>query len=204
LNQSYEEAHELYAYYLSAMGRHDEAYKEIQTAINLDPLSLIINKDLGSYYFWDRQYEKAIEQFQKTIEMESRFFITYGELGWAYSGLRLYKEALDAFSKAVELSGGARSYDIAGMGFMHAKLGEHEKARGILSDLLKKSTQRFIGPEDIALVYAALGDHDTAFSYLEKALLEHGFYLCFIKVDHRFDILRNDPRFNDIVKKMGL
>jgi len=204
LNQSYEEAHELYAYYLSAMGRHDEAYKEIQTAINLDPLSLIINKDLGSYYFWDRQYEKAIEQFQKTIEMESRFFITYGELGWAYSGLGQYKEALDAFSKAVELSGGARSYDIAGVGYMYAQLGEHEKAREILSDLLKKSTQRFIGPEDIALVYAALGDHDTAFSYLEKALQEHGFYMCFIKVDHRFDILRYDPRFDEIVKKMGL
>jgi len=204
LNQSYEEAHELYAYFLSAMGRHDEAYKEIQTAINLDPLSLIINKDMGSYYFWDRQYEKAIEQFQKTIEMEPRFFITYGELGWAYSGLGLHKEALDAFSKAVEISGGARSYDIAGMGFMYAKLGEHEKAREILSDLLKKSTQRFIGPEDIALVYAALGDHDTAFSYLEKSLQEHGFYMCFIKVDHRFDILRGDPRFDEIVKKMGL
>jgi eukaryotic-like serine/threonine-protein kinase len=203
LNQSYAEAHELYAYFLSAMGRHAEAFNEIQYAINLDPLSLIINKDLGSYYYWARQYEKAIDQFHKTIEMEPRFFVTYGELGWAYSGLGMQKEALDAFAKAVEISGGARSVDIAGMGYMYAQIGEGEKAHDILSDLLNQSTQRFIGPEDIALVYAALGDMDSAFTYLEKALDKHGFYMCFLKVDHRFDILRNDLRFDEIVEKMG-
>jgi len=203
LNQSYAEAHELYAYFLSAMGRHGEAFKEIQYAINLDPLSLIINKDLGSYYYWVRQYDIAIEQLQRTIDMEPNFFITYGELGWAYSGKGMYKEALDAFTKAVKISGGARSVDIAGMGYIYARMGEREKAQEILSNLVNQSTRRFIGPEDIALIFAALGDRDTAFSYMEKALREHGFYMCFIMVDHRFDLLRNDPRFDEIAQKMG-
>jgi eukaryotic-like serine/threonine-protein kinase len=203
LNQSSAEAHELYAYFLSAMNRHEEAFAEIKYALNLDPLSLIINKDLGSHYYWSRQYDKAIDQFQKTIDMEPRFFLSYGELGWAYSGKGMYKEALNAFAKAVELSGGARSVDIAGMGYIYARMGENDRAREVLSDLLQKSSERFISPEDIAVVSAALGDFRTAFSYMEKAIQERGFWTCFVMVDHRFDILRNDPRFDEIVKKMG-
>jgi eukaryotic-like serine/threonine-protein kinase len=199
LNRSHAEAHELFAYFLSSMGRHDQALTEINYAINLDPLSLIINKDLGSHYYWARRYDEAIEQFRKTIAMEPNFFLAHGELGWAYCGKGLYNDALASFSQAVKISGGARSVDLAGMGYTYARLGELEKAREILSDLLRQSDQRFISPDDIALVYAALGEFDSAFSYLEKSVQERGFWICFIMVDHRFDIMRQDTRFEKII-----
>jgi eukaryotic-like serine/threonine-protein kinase len=203
LNRSNAEAHELYAYFLSAMGRHDQALIEINYAINLDPLSLIINKDLGSHLYWNRRYDDAIEQFKKTIEMEPNFFLTHGELGWAYSGKGLYEKALSSFKEAIRISGGARSVDVAGMGYIYGRIGEHDKAREVLTDLLNQAKQRYISPEDIALVYAALNDFDNAFFFLNEAVNKRGFWTCFLMVDHRFDILRNDRRFQQIVDQMG-
>jgi eukaryotic-like serine/threonine-protein kinase len=203
LNRSNAEAHELYAYFLSAIGRHDQALTEINYAMNLDPLSLIINKDLGSHFYWNRRYDDAIEQFRKAIDMEPNFFLAHGELGWAFCGKGLYEESLASFQEAARISGGARSVDIAGLGYTYGRMGELDKAREVLSGLLNQSKQRFISPEDIALVYAALGDFDNAFSYLNEALNKRGFWACFLMVDHRFDIMRHDPRFLQIVDRMG-
>jgi serine/threonine protein kinase len=195
-------AHQLYAYCLELKGRASEALAEIQLARELDPLSLVINCDVGIRYYFARRYDLAIEQYRKTLEMEPDFPVAHIWLGRAYEQKGMYREAVAAYQKQL--------FILSGNGERAAALGQAFAVSGITGVLQQQvnalkdlSAQRYVAPLDIASLYARLGEHDQAFEWLHKAVDER-FNLLWLRLDPRFDTLRSDARFAALLKKIGL
>jgi len=195
LNPNYATAHQWYAEFLTMMGRFDEALIEFKRAQELDPLSLIINAIGGWPYLYARKYDQAIEHFQKTLEMDPDFRPALSYLARTYLYKGMYKEAL----KEYEILN-----DLAGICLAYAKMGKAKEAHQVLNELMERSKHTPIRPTSVALIYFALGDNDTGFTWLEKAYEEHGYRMSRLKVTPEFDSVRSDPRFKLMLKKMNL
>jgi eukaryotic-like serine/threonine-protein kinase len=204
LKPNYAPAHSGYSLYLSAMGRHQEAITEAKRAQELEPLS-VTNGDVLGYIFWQaRQYDQSIEELRKTLEMEPNFALAHCDLGITYVLKGNYEEAIAEINKAVTLSGGEPIY-ISTLGYAYAVAGQRDEAEKRLAQLEELSKGRYVGPAQIALVYIGLGEKDQAFEWLEKAykdrsITNENFAL---KVDPQFDTLRSDPRFADLLRRIG-
>jgi len=203
LNPNYPQAHHWYAIYLMWAGRMDQAVAEARRAQELDPLSLPINMSLGWVLCNARQVDQGIEQLRKTLEMDPNFILTHHRLGIAYEQKGMYDEAIAEFRKVFDLSGG-KPIAIAALGHAYALAGKREEARRAIAELEELSKQRWVSPGQIAMTYAALGDKDQAFAWLDKADKERDSVFARLKVDPRFDSLRSDPRFADLVRRVGL
>jgi serine/threonine protein kinase/Tfp pilus assembly protein PilF len=201
LNPAYATAHHWYAYYLATMGRFDEAIKEIERAHDLDPLSLVINRDVGTIYFFARQYDKAEKAAKKTIEMDPNFVGAHSGLGDVYWQMSMYEEALEEYHKEEALLKEPISITEIIKAAIYARTGKKDEARQILQKLIETKQEYSY---NLAIVCFDLGDIDQGFNWLEKAYEEHesGFY--YIKIDPDFDRVRTDPRFKALLKKMGL
>ena len=203
LNPNYPNTHHWYSFYLSSMGRHDEAIEEGKRALLLDPLSLINSTALGGEsYYYSRQFDGAIEQLLKTIEMEPTFSYAHRRLGLAYDVKGLYHEAIQHLLEAIELSGGSHRYQ-AELAAVYARAGRENEARAILRELEGMSKVRPINPVDLAHIHAALGNKARAFVLLEEAYKMRSESLMQIKVEPRFDPIRDDPRFQELLRKMN-
>ncbi|MCI0613325.1 tetratricopeptide repeat-containing serine/threonine-protein kinase, partial [bacterium] len=203
LNPNYATAHHWHSLYLSSMGRLDEALAEIKRAQELDPLSMMINKNVGDRYTNLGQYDKAIEQYRKTIEMDPNFGSGYEGLAIAYSQVGMYKEAIAEFKKSSDLSNDPLGNLISAAG-VYAKWGKKQEARAMLQQIQELSKQKYVSPVSIASIYALLGEKDQAFEWLEKAYQERSVRLQFLKVMRPYDSLRDDPRFADLLRRVGL
>lgn len=179
-----------------------EAEKEFKRAQELDPLSLIINAIGGFVFFYARQYDKAIEQCQKTLEIDTNFYPAHQYLGWTYVQKGMFEEAIMEFQKAISLSGGSKLWGY--LGHAYAMSGRKSEAKEVINDLKELSKHRYVSPYEIALIYNALGEKEQAFEWLERAYKERSHSITKIKVDPRLNTLRLDPRFTDLLKKMGL
>ncbi|MCI0525947.1 MAG: tetratricopeptide repeat protein, partial [Nitrospira sp.] len=177
-NPNYAPVHQWYTWYLSAMGRHDEAIAEIQKALELDPLSLIINRDVGLTLYFARRYDPAIEQYRKTLEMDPNFNVAYWGLGLAYLQKKMYEEAIPAFQKA-------RSPGV--LGYAYALSGKKDEAQKVLSHLKEQLKQRYVQSYFLAVIYAGLDEKDQAFQWLQKAYEERSPYLIWLQVDPLYD-----------------
>jgi tetratricopeptide (TPR) repeat protein len=187
------------------MGRHDESIAERKRAQELDPLSLIINFELGLAFYFARDYDHAIEQFQKTLELDPNFPPVYSNLAAAYEQKGMYPEAIAASQKAIALKGSIEIPFIEpGLGHIYAVSGKKAEARAVLDELKQISQTQYVPADRIALIYAGLGENDEAFAWLEKAYEEHAFQMGWLKVEPRWDSLRSDPRFQELVRKVGL
>ncbi|MCI0423336.1 MAG: tetratricopeptide repeat protein, partial [Acidobacteria bacterium] len=203
LNPNYATAHDYYAEYCSAMGRHEQAIAAIKRAQELEPLSLIINCDVGCNLFRARQYEQAVDQLRNTIEMDPGFALAHWALGWTYEARGLFQEALAEFEEAF------RRFDsgplmLASMGHAYAACGNTCEALKVLDQLLEISRRRYVSPYDMALLCTGLGDKAQAFDWLEKACQDHPFDLVYLKVEPRLDPLRSDARFESLLQRLGL
>jgi eukaryotic-like serine/threonine-protein kinase len=203
LNPNYAVAHQWYAIFLMSTGRSDEALTHARRAEELDPLSLPINMTVGWVLLNARQYDQSVEQSRKTVEMDPNFVLGHHRLGLAYEQQRKYAEAIAEFKQIVNLLPG-KPLGIASLAHAYALAGKHVEAQASLNELLELSKQRYVSPASIALIYAALGDKDQAFPWLDKADKAHDALLARLKVDPRFDSLRSDARFADLVKRVGL
>jgi serine/threonine protein kinase/tetratricopeptide (TPR) repeat protein len=203
LNASDAEAHRTYSVFLSAMGRAAEALMEMQTAQRLDPISLITSSSAGWTFYFARQYDRAIEQCQKALELDPNFVGAHECLGNAYLAKGIYGKAIAESQRAATDSGNdpLRS---AGLGRAYALAGRIAKARKVLRDLQAASKRHYVPPYFPATVYAALGEKDEAFSWLEKAYGERDPYLTWLKVDDSVDPLRSDTRFRELLSRIGL
>ncbi len=203
LNPNYATAHHWYGVtYLAKMQRFDEAIAEMKRAQELDPLSLAINADVGNTYTQARQYDKAIEQLRKAIEMDQSFYFAHAQLGMAYQMKHDFQDAIAEYQKARELNDDP--FVLALLGNVYAASGRRDEALRILDQLKQLSKQRFVYAYGIALVYAGLGDKDQAFQWLEKSLQDHEARINRLKVDPFFDSLRSDPRYGDLIHRIGL
>ncbi len=205
LNPRYAGAHQWYGGYLEMMGRPAESLKERKQALELDPLSLTINFELALAFYYARDYDQAIQQFQKTLELDANFPLVHAHLPAAFEQKGMYAEAIAGFQKGITLRGGTEwSFSMSGLGHVYGVSGKKAEARAVLDELKQRSRQEYVPADSIALVYEGLGEKDQAFTWLEKAYEEHAFKMAWLKVDPQWDSLRSDPRFADLVRRMGL
>jgi len=195
--------HHVYGYYLANMGRPEEAITEMKKALESDPLSLLALENLGFIYEQAGQPDKAIEQFRKVLEMDPHSSDARDGLGLVYAWQGRHEEAITELREAKRLSENDLGV-IADLGYAYAVAGRRSEAHQMLSELSLLSRQKYVTPYSIAAVYAALGERDQSFHWLEKALGEHGSSLVALKVAPSFASLRTDPRFHEIVRRVGL
>lgn len=204
LNPNYAIAHHWYAInYLVPMGRFDEAIDEVKKALDLDPISLVINTTVGLVHYYAREYDKAKDIFLQTLEVESNFAMAHFFLGQTYTQQKLFDDALNEFEEANKLFGGSTNM-LATYGTAEALAGKKADAEKMLDSLLNTSKQKYVSAYDIAMIYTGLGEKEKAFEWLEKAIDEHSYLLIYLNVDPILNPLRGDKRFDTLRKKMSL
>ena len=203
LNPSYATVRQWYAFYLAAMGRLEEAIQEGIKAKELDPLSIIINRDLGLLFAYARQPEKAIEQCEKALELDPDFALAHQAIGRAYLQTGIPQEGLRHIAKAAELAPNNPAMRAA-LAHGYGVAGQTEKAREILNALLEQAHHVYIPATSIAVVYTGLGELDRALEWLEKACGDRDDGLLLLNVHPIYDSLRASPRFENILREMNL
>ncbi|HAF13004.1 MAG TPA: hypothetical protein DCK99_04735, partial [Blastocatellia bacterium] len=180
-----------------------EAIAERKLAQELEPLSLIMNFELGLGFYNARDYDQAIEQFQKTLELDQNFPPAHALLPAVYEQKGMYAEAIAGYKKSLTLKS-EWAGPMAGLGHVYAVSGNKSEARRVLDELKRVSGQEYVPATSIALIYAGLGEKDQAFAWLDKGYEQRAFQLQGIKVEPRWDSLRSDPRFQDLMRRVGL
>ncbi len=204
LKPDYATAHQWYAiHYLTATGRLDEALQEMKRALELEPASLVMNTFMGATLYYAGRYDEAIDQCRRTIEMDPNFAVAHWHLGLAYEQKQFFDAAIEEFQMAVSLSGGSPLMRAA-LGHAYAKSQKTYEANKILSELNALSEQQYVSPYEVAAIYVALGNNEQAFQLLEKAYAEHSFHFVNLNVSPLFKSVRPDPRFQDLVRRIGL
>jgi len=184
------------------MGRVEESLRQHRRALELDPLALIDNTNLGDAYYAAREYDKAIEQYKKTLEIDHHFASAHYGLADAYREKGMYKEAVAELEEALKADGDEELAEV----LVHAYTASGYKGmtKAWLAKLEERASHSYLGPRVIASLCARLGERDRAFALLEKAYAERDADLVSPKVDPAWDNLRSDPRFQDLVRRVGL
>jgi len=203
LNPGFSTARIYYATYLRHVGRAEESIEQAKRALELDPLSILANSTLGDVYLSARRYDQAIAQYQKALDLHPNDSTVQSTLGLAYLSKQMYEQGMEAIQKSISLDkiDPGLSPDLAYADVLIGKTGE---ARQILNRLLALARQAPVPPGYIAMVYAALGDRKNALSWLEKAFQQHSSLITWLKTDPRFDSLREEPQFQDLMRRAGL
>ena len=202
LNPSSERTQNAYASFLNAMGRPSEAVAHVRVLLQINPVSLWAIDNLSAQLYWARRYDEAVEQARKSVEMDPNRVAGHLWLGLALEQKHDFPESIARLEKAVELS-----HDKSGMAFVaHARAlsGDTAGARKILGDLEQRSNREYVSPWWMAMVYPDLGDKEKAFFWLDKAYRGREHDLVFSKVWPMFDSLRMDPRYKDLMRRVGL
>jgi DNA-binding winged helix-turn-helix (wHTH) protein/Flp pilus assembly protein TadD len=195
-------AHRLYADYLSTMGRSEEALREISAAQELDPLSLVVNMEMAWILYVARDFQGAAEQSWKTLAMEPRFAPAQNTLGLAYQQLGMTEEAIVELDNARACSGEHPSAQAA-LAHALAIAGRRAEAGMFLDQLQRMSGTRNVSRYWLAIVNTALGAYDAAFESLDEACENREPWLVWLKVEPRYDLLREDVRFDRLLRRIG-
>jgi len=202
LNDSHAIPHKEYGWFLLPMGRFDEALAELKLAERIDPLHLLINLDLALPFYFGRDYGQAIEHLKKTVEMEPNFWPARFFLGQAYEQIGSLPEAIAEYQRARLVDNGP--WILAGLGHAHAAMGNLALAHETLKEMGSLSQRYYVSAYASALVHAALHETDLAFESLERAYEQRDQWLVWLKVDPMIDDLREDSRFADLLRRVGL
>jgi tetratricopeptide (TPR) repeat protein len=205
LNPNYAAGHYFYSYsYLIPAGRAEEAVAEMRRAQELEPLSLIINTNLGVAYIYARRYPEAIKQLRQTLEIDPNFVPAHARLADAYAESGKLEEAIAAGSKARLLRETSLTGSIlSSLGYAYASSGKKREARKVIDELNEMSKRLYVSPFFIAKVHAALGERDQAFTLLNKARDERDYLLPRLRVEKAFETLRPDPRFAELSARLN-
>lgn len=200
LNPNLAEARFRYSRYLSVMGRHTEALAEIKRAQELDPLWVRLWAREGRALYSARRYDEAIEKTWQVLKLEPDSVFAGASLGYTYSAKGMYPQAIEAYQKNISIEGETPG-TLCVLGYALAKSGRRSEARAILDRL--KRTKEYVSPVELAVLYVGLGDNDEAIASLERGYAAHHFQMMFLKVDQHFDSLRPDPRFSNLMRRVG-
>jgi TolB-like protein/tetratricopeptide (TPR) repeat protein len=208
LNRSNADIRHEYAHYLMAMGRMAESAAESKLALELDPVDDNLTDCFCWHSFAARRYDDSIRSARDFLVRVPDDTWEMAILGWDYEQKGMYEQAIAEFKKAVELTDKSSpifsSFYRAGLGHAYALAGRQSDAERVLQGLLKRAGQSYVSPFDIALIYTALGQKDTAFTWMAKAVAERSTWLVYTKWEPRLDPLRRDPRFRDLLRRIGL
>jgi TolB-like protein/Tfp pilus assembly protein PilF len=202
LSPQHATGHQWFGLYLTMLGRNEEGFEVLKTAIRLDPFVPIINACLAMGYWFARHKDEHIEQLEKTIELDPNFAPAQWGLGIGYLEKGLYEPAIAAVQKSVQLSQRAPIF-VSLLGEAYAAAGRREDAQKILDELTEIAKQRYVTPYVLARIFAALNEKDEAFRLLEQAYREHAAWTAFMKSDPRLDNLRSDQRFGNLLRRMN-
>ena len=196
-------SHEMYGWYLVTMGRVDEGIAELKRGQQLDPLAQERTSVLGWNLYLARRYDESIEQHRKAIELEPDYWPGYSWLGNALAQKGRWPEAIEAFQKAISIEP-VIAVPTIGLGRVYAVSGKKDEAIKVLAELNDRSKHPYVSSYLIASIYAGLGDKDKAFASLERAYEDRSWYMNHLKLDPELDSLHSDPRFADLVRRVGL
>jgi tetratricopeptide (TPR) repeat protein len=203
LGPSYPTANHWYAEYVLTMGRHAEAIAKMKNSQELDPLSLIINVAVGWALYYTRRYDEAIEQLRRTVELDPNYPVTYWILGLLLRKTGCYELAIAEGEKGVTLSSGSPLMRAA-LAHTFGTAARTTEALQILDDLTKLAKQKYVAPYFFAGIHIGLRENDRAIEYLEKSYEEHSHWLIYLHIDPSMDGLRDNPRFQDLLRRVGL
>ena len=203
LAPTYPTANHWYAEYVMTMGRQAEAVDRMKSGQELDPLSLIISVAVGWSLYFAHRYDEALEQLRRTVELDPNYPVTYWILGLVLRRMGQYELAIAEGEKAVKLSGGSPMMRAA-LAHTFASAGRTMEARQALDDLTTLAKQKYVPLYFIAGIHLGLGENDRAIEYLEKAYAEHSHWLLYLHMGPSLEGLRDDPRFQDLLRRVGL
>jgi serine/threonine protein kinase/tetratricopeptide (TPR) repeat protein len=201
LDPSYPMARQWHALELAALGRHEEAQRATDRALQLDPVSTSINATSGLVFYFSRQFEQSLMQCRKTIELDPTFFASHFVCGLALEQLGQHDEAIVEFQAGVERSARLPLF-VAALGHGYAVAGRREDAHRMIEEIRDPSRQRYQSSYALAAIYAGLGETSQALEWIEKACDERATWMIFLRVHPYFDDLRSEPRFQKIVDRL--
>jgi len=212
LNPSNADVRHDHAHYLMAMGRLAESEAESARAVQLDPVGDNLNDCPCWHSFAARDYDEAVRLAAKFLKSHPDDVWARSVLGWAYEQKRMPEQAITELKRAVELTKSARAtpaypgdpFFVAALGHAYAIAGNRREAEKVLQTLSDRAKKSYVSPFDLALIYAALGEKDKAFALLDKAVAERSTFLVYSKWEPRLDPLRSDPRFQKLLRRVGL
>ena len=187
---------------MTGLGRTGEGIQEIRRAQDLDPLSLIANVNAGWIYYFARQFDQAIEQDRKSLEMDPNFARGHWAISEPLEQEHRYDEAIAELQKARQLD--ETPIMLALLSHVYAVSGKRDEARKILERLTELSKDTYVDPYFLAEIHTALGERDQALTDLENAYSQRSSWLVWLKVEPKFDALRSDPRYGELLKRVGL
>jgi TolB-like protein/Tfp pilus assembly protein PilF len=205
LNPRNPESYLYYSYLLSPLGRPAEAEAIARQGLQVDPLSSGTNFGVASALVFDRRWDEAIVHLRKSIELDPNYWFHHSYLGRAYEQKGMMPEAIAEFKLAFALDN-QQSENWAGLAHAYAVSGRKDEAQKMLNDLTRKASEKnYVSPYSVAVIYAGLEDKDKSFLWLERAYSERSYYLpVYLTTDARLDWLHSDPRFKDLVRRIGL
>jgi tetratricopeptide (TPR) repeat protein len=203
INPNYGTARLWYGQYFEATGRPEECVAERRRALQAEPLSLIFNATLGRALFEARHHDQAIEQLQKTVDLDPSFIEARLYLGSVYEQKGRLAEAIAEFRQAVDASGGGSRY-VSALGHAYAISGQRKVAEESLVQLKERARQRYVAPYNMAAVYMGLKDKEQTLKYLGLAYTDRSFGMIALRADPRFDGIRGEPRYQDLLRRMHL
>ena len=203
LHPDYATGHQFYAYYLTAIGDLGRAIAERKRALELEPLNPLLSSALGEAFYQNREFDRAIEHNSRSLELDPSYAVALVNIGRAYEMKGMHPQARDAFQKILSVAPEDPAI-LALMGHEYASSGDKAKALAIVAHLKQLSAHTYVPNMYIALVYTGLQDHDNAFDWLNKAATERCEYLVYLPSEPLADPLRNDPRFPQLLHRLGL
>lgn len=189
--------------FLTPQGRLSEALEELKRAVQLDPLSAIVDTAIGGCFYRMRRYDEAAETLRKTLRMRPDFGHAHWSLGRVLLEQQKWDEALDIFERASRIMAQTPAA-LSELGYCHARTGRRELAHCILQDLHQRAAHEWVSPVNLALVYAGLGEENAAMQHLEEGYRKRVRQLIWVNVDPRFDPLRRRPDFGRLIQDIGL
>ncbi len=202
LNPNYATVHQWHGHWLGYQGRLDQFLEAAARALQLDPLSLIINTTYAAVFWVGRQWDRAIEHCHRALELDPNFMALRWMLANAYEGKEMHEQAILERKWAVENSDGAPTF-VAELVGSYAAAGKRDEALRGLEQLNELSKHHYVAAYWLALIHACLKDKEQAFLWLQKAYEERSARFALMKVDPRLDCLRSDPRFDDLLRRMN-
>jgi serine/threonine protein kinase/tetratricopeptide (TPR) repeat protein len=203
LNRHYLVAHLWRANVLLVTKQPEEALIEFQAARSLDPLSMISNTATGWTYYYNDRYEEAVVQLRRTLDLDPTFLQAHYWLGLTYAQLGRGEESISEFERCLTI-GGRTPMGVAGLAYGNARAGRAEEARSLLRELDEMARERYVSPYYRAQIHAGLGDRDAGLDALYAALEDRAHWLAFVAIDPGLNPLRGTPRFDDVVRRVGL